>query len=245
LSLSNLQILPPVIRIAVQTNGRLVGTPILIDPFQVFCSKAALDEHKTTDPVSLAQLERLAQKKPDKRKKAAPFLCAGKNDEHLIMFFSSLLEACAGSAEWEKAASMLSSCVPANSAALKPDDFTAFFARGGYLDSLRQKGSVPMNVVPGLGDHNVGMNLVAGILAALYQAKVKGVGEKVETSLFESAIFNFGMMIQASNYEGIAQNYPIDVRESANPFNAAWRTKDDRFIQTCMPDYNTYYKKTL
>ena len=102
-----------------------------------------------------------------------------------------------------------------------------------------------MNVVPGLGDHNVGMNLVAGILAALYQAKVKGVGEKVETSLFESAIFNFGMMIQASNYEGIAQNYPIDVRESANPFNAAWRTKDERFIQTCMPDYNTYYKKFM
>ncbi len=121
-------------------------------------------------------------------------------------------------------------------------DFTAFFARGGYLDSLRQRGTVPMNVVPGLGDHNVGMNLAAGILAALYQAKVKGVGEKVETSLFESSIYNMGMMVQASNYEGIAQQYPIDVRKSANPFNAAWRTKDDRFIQTCMPDYNTYYK---
>ena len=121
-------------------------------------------------------------------------------------------------------------------------DFTAFFARGGYLDSLRQRGTVPMNVVPGLGDHNVGMNLAAGICAALLQAKLKGVGEKVETSLFESAIFNMGMMIQASNYEGIAQNYPIDVRKSANPFNAAWRTNDDRFIQTCMPDFNTYYK---
>lgn len=121
-------------------------------------------------------------------------------------------------------------------------DFTAFFARGGYLDSLRQKGTVPMNVVPGLGDHNVGMNLAAGILAALFQAKVKGVGEKVETSLFESSIYNMGMMVQASNYEGIAQQYPIDVRKAANPFNAAWRTKDDRFIQTCMPDYNTYYK---
>ncbi|QAT48650.1 CoA transferase [Caproiciproducens sp. NJN-50] len=121
-------------------------------------------------------------------------------------------------------------------------DFTAFFARGGYLDSLRQKGTVPMNVVPGLGDHNVGMNLAAGILAALYQAKIKGVGEKVETSLFESSIYNMGMMVEASNYEGIAQQYPIDVRKSANPFNAAWRTKDDRFIQTCMPDYNTYYK---
>ena len=124
-------------------------------------------------------------------------------------------------------------------------DFTAFFARGGYLDSLRQRGTVPMNVVPGLGDHNVGMNLAAGICAALLQAKLKGVGEKVETSLFESAIFNMGMMIQASNYEGIAQNYPIDVRKSANPFNAAWRTKDDRFIQTCMPDFNTYYKALI
>jgi L-carnitine dehydratase/bile acid-inducible protein F len=122
-------------------------------------------------------------------------------------------------------------------------DFTAFFARGGYLDSLRQKGSIPMNVVPGIGDHNVGMNLVAGILAALYQAKTKGVGEKVETSLFESAIYNFGMMIQAANYDGIARNYPINVRESANPFNAAWKTADGRYIQTCMPDYNTYYKK--
>ena len=124
-------------------------------------------------------------------------------------------------------------------------DFTAFFARGGYLDSLRQKGSIPMNVVPGIGDHNVGMNLVAGILAALYQAKTKGVGEKVETSLFESAIYNFGMMIQAANYDGIARNYPLNVRESANPFNAAWKTADGRYIQTCMPDYNTYYKKFI
>lgn len=124
-------------------------------------------------------------------------------------------------------------------------DFTAYFARGGYLDSLRQKGTVPMNVVPGLGDHNVGMNLAAGILAALYHAKVTGKGEKVETSLFESAVYNMGMMVQAANYDGIAKQYPINVRESANPFNAAWRTADDRFIQTCMPDYNTYYKKFM
>lgn len=121
-------------------------------------------------------------------------------------------------------------------------DFTSFFARGGYLDSLRQAGTVPMNVVPGLGDHNVGMNLAAGILAALYHAKTTGKGEKVETSLFESAVFNMGMMVQAAQYTGYGKKYPIDIRFSPNPFNAAWRTKDDRFIQTCMPDYNTYYK---
>lgn len=124
-------------------------------------------------------------------------------------------------------------------------DFTAYFARGGYLDALRQKGTVPMNVVPGLGDHNVGMNLAAGILAALYKAKTTGEGEKVTTSLFESAVFNMGMMVQAAQYKDIGKKYPISVRESQNPFNAAWRTKDDRFIQTCMPDYNTYYNKFM
>ncbi|AQS04691.1 CaiB/BaiF CoA transferase family protein [Clostridium beijerinckii] len=124
-------------------------------------------------------------------------------------------------------------------------DFTAYFARGGYLETLRQKGSVPMNVVPGLGDHNVGINLAAGILAALYQAKTKGVGEKVTTSLYQTAVFNMGMMIQAAQYKDIGTPYPINVREGNNPLLAAWETKDGRYIQTCTPDYNTYYKKLM
>lgn len=124
-------------------------------------------------------------------------------------------------------------------------DFTSFFARGGYLESLRQKGTVPMNVCPGLGDHNVGMNLAAGVLAALYHAEKTGEGEKVETSLFETAIHNMGMMVQAAQYEDYGVKYPIAIREAANPFNAAWETKDGRYIQTCMPDYNTYYNRWM
>lgn len=121
-------------------------------------------------------------------------------------------------------------------------DFTAFFARGGYLDSLRQKGTVPMNVCPGLGDHNVGMNLAAGVLAALYQAEKTGKGEKVATSLFETAVHNMGMMIQSAQYPEYGAKYPINIREASNPLNAAWETADGRFLQTCMPDYNTAYK---
>lgn len=124
-------------------------------------------------------------------------------------------------------------------------DFTAFFARGGYLETLRQKDDVPMNVVPGLGDHNVGINLAAGILAALYHAKMTGEGEKVETSLFETAIFNMGMMIQAAQYPDVGTPFPINIRENNNPFNACWKTKDGRYVQTCMPDYNMYFQKFL
>ena len=102
-----------------------------------------------------------------------------------------------------------------------------------------------MNVCPGLGDHNVGMNLAAGVLAALYHAEKTGEGEKVETSLFETAIHNMGMMVQAAQYEDYGVKYPIAIREAANPFNAAWETKDGRYIQTCMPDYNTYYNRWM
>ncbi len=122
-------------------------------------------------------------------------------------------------------------------------DFTAFFARGGYLENLRQKSDAPMNVVPGIGDHNVGINLAAGVLVAFYHAKMTGEGEKVETSLFESAIFNMGMMIQAAQYPDYGIKYPMNIREANNPLNAAWLTKDGRYVQTCMPDYNTYFKK--
>lgn len=121
-------------------------------------------------------------------------------------------------------------------------DFTAFFARGGYFETLRQKNDVPMNAVPGLGDHNVGINLAAGILGALYHAKMTGEGEKVETSLFETAIFNMGMMIQAAQYTEVGAKYPIDAREANNPILNCWKTKDGRYVQTCMPDYNHYFK---
>lgn len=124
-------------------------------------------------------------------------------------------------------------------------DFTSFFARGGYLEALRQKGSRPMNVCPGLGDHNVGMNLAAGLLAALYHAKETGEGEFVEVSLFSTAVFNMGMMVQAAQYKDYGKPYPIDITDADNPFNAAFETKEGRYIQVCCPDYNTYYKRFM
>ncbi len=124
-------------------------------------------------------------------------------------------------------------------------DFTSFFARGGYLESLRQKGERAMNVLPGLGDHNVGMDLAAGMLAALYKAKMTGEGEKVTTSLFEAAIFNMGMAVQAAQYTDYGIPYPVDSRNLGNPFLTAWTTKEGRIIQTCAPDYNTYYERMM
>lgn len=124
-------------------------------------------------------------------------------------------------------------------------DLTAFFSRGGYVDAMRQKDGIPFNMVPGLGDHNVGLNLAAGLLAALFQAQRTGKGDKVECSLYETSVFNMSMNIAAAQYPQFGMHYPINIHESQNPCNGAFRTKDDRFIQMCFPQYNLYFRSFI
>ncbi len=126
-------------------------------------------------------------------------------------------------------------------------DFTAFFARGGWSGSLYNKGTVPPNWIPGLGDHQAAMILAAGVLAALYRAKTTGVGDKVSTNLLHSAIFMQQMLIVASQYgtEFGGQKYPMDRRTAALPTQTPFKTKDDRFIQVMTPNYDLYYNKLV
>lgn len=124
-------------------------------------------------------------------------------------------------------------------------DYTAFFARAGILGSLYQKGTVPMNVIPGLGDHQCAMALVSGALAAYIRAKNTGEGEYVSTNLLHTSIYTQAIMIQAAQYSDYGQPYPIDRRTTTSPFILAYKTRDERFIQICMPVYDAYYPKFI
>lgn len=124
-------------------------------------------------------------------------------------------------------------------------DFTAFFARGGILGTLYEKDTVPMNVIPGLGDHQAGMFLAAGTMAALYRAKMTGEGEKVSVSLFHSAMYTVGIMLQAAQYPDYGMKYPMHRKDTPNPLLIAQKTRDGYFIQTCMPAYNQFYDRYM
>jgi crotonobetainyl-CoA:carnitine CoA-transferase CaiB-like acyl-CoA transferase len=75
-------------------------------------------------------------------------------------------------------------------------DVTAFFGRSGLYDAMREgsTGTVPM-ARPAQGDHTAGLALVGAILGGLRLAEKTGVGQAVETSLFETAVWT-----QASDY---------------------------------------------
>lgn len=124
-------------------------------------------------------------------------------------------------------------------------DYTAFFARGGISGNLYEKGTVPPNVVPGLGDHQAGMFLAAGMAAALYKAKTTGKGDKVTVSLMHSAMYTLGIMLQAAQYPDYGLKYPMNRDETPNPFIVSYKSKDDYFVQVCMPPYDMFYDRFM
>lgn len=120
-------------------------------------------------------------------------------------------------------------------------DFTAFYARGGILGPLRDKKSLPMLTVQGFGDHQVAMNLAAGVLAALYRAKTTGEGDQVVVSLFHSAVWDVSLMLQASQYGSDSCKFPMERWENGNPLTLAYQTSDDQWLQIAMPQYDRHY----
>lgn len=122
-------------------------------------------------------------------------------------------------------------------------DFTAFFARGGVLGTLFDKDHVPMNTIPGFGDHQVGLYLANGILAALYRARETGRGDKVSVSLLHSAIWDVAIMLQAAQYGSEVTRYPISRKDASNPLVVAHQTKDGRWIQFAAPAYDASYNR--
>lgn len=117
-------------------------------------------------------------------------------------------------------------------------DFTCFYARGGILGTLYEKGTSPVNPVPQFGDNVVAMNLASGILAALYRKQKTGLGDKVTVSIYQSAMFMFNLVITGSQY-GFA--YPVSRKAVTNPFLNTYKSKDDRWLQLACPEYDRMF----
>lgn len=121
-------------------------------------------------------------------------------------------------------------------------DFTAFAARGGWSGTLYEKGTSPIISIPGMGDHQCGMYLATGVLAAYIHAKNTGKGEKVTVSLYHAAVYGLALMIHSAQY---GNQYPISREDMLNPLQTTYITKDEVWIQFAIPEYNKYISKFL
>lgn len=124
-------------------------------------------------------------------------------------------------------------------------DFTAFFARGGVMGTMYDADSAPMTPVAGFGDHQVGLYLAGGVIAALYRARETGQGDQVTVSLLHTALWDVALYLQSNQYGDPSTQYPVSRKLISNPLNMAHKTKDGTWIQISMPRYDFYYPKFM
>ena len=108
-------------------------------------------------------------------------------------------------------------------------DATAWWARTGLMDVVREASSDPALPVPGLGDHPSAMTLTAAILLALLQRERTGKGTKVSSSLLANGAWANAYLLQAM-LAGAEDFAPVTRNESPNALVNRYRTRDGRWI---------------
>ena len=75
-------------------------------------------------------------------------------------------------------------------------DFTAWWARSGLMEFIRDPGQKPLAGAPGMGDHATATALFGAIMAGLYRRELTGEGSLVSTSLAANGVWANGMALQ-------------------------------------------------
>ncbi len=111
-------------------------------------------------------------------------------------------------------------------------DYSAAWARSGMQYLVGEPGSPPPTQRPGLMDRVTAGYIVAGVLAALLHREKTGIGQELEFSLYQSAVWTLAQDIQ-----GALMGLPLppnDRTKAENPLWNSYRTKDDRWFQLVM-----------
>jgi len=114
-------------------------------------------------------------------------------------------------------------------AAKRGFDSTAWWARTGMMDLVRDPGQAPLMGVPGFGDHSSAMSLFGAIMLGLYRRERTGEGSYVSTSLVANGVWANGMQLQ-----GVIAGFDLGEKRQqkgwSNPFTSVYGTSDDRFV---------------
>ncbi len=120
-------------------------------------------------------------------------------------------------------------------------DFTAFYARTGMmLDMSPLEADRPLNAVSGFGDHVTGMALASGICAALYRRTQCGLGDHVDSALFQVGIYTLTGGILAA-YHG--RPYPRSRMNTAQPTSNTYKCKDGKWLMLAANVWKLHWPK--
>jgi len=119
-------------------------------------------------------------------------------------------------------------------------DYTAYWARTGFMDLMRDPEGAPAFLRPGVGDHAAALALVSGILAALRVRERTGEGQEVGVSLQHMGYYVLGNDVACALASG--EPPPVhDRRRARNPLWNHYATADGRWIFLVMIESGRYW----
>jgi formyl-CoA transferase len=119
-------------------------------------------------------------------------------------------------------------------------DSVAFWARSGVMDLMHDKDSAPNISRPAYGDHVTTLAFLSGVMAALYVRERTGIGQKVEVSLYQAAVWALSADITGCLVSGEDSVMP-QRQTMGNPIRNVYPTKDGRWIMLGMTNAQHYW----
>jgi formyl-CoA transferase len=99
-------------------------------------------------------------------------------------------------------------------------DYSAYWARSGMMETMRDVGAPPSMQRPALGDHAAAVNLVCGLLAAMRLRDVSGAGRYVDVSLLQTGLHILGTDIS----NALVTRAPAKRHDRTAAPNALWNS---------------------
>jgi crotonobetainyl-CoA:carnitine CoA-transferase CaiB-like acyl-CoA transferase len=116
-------------------------------------------------------------------------------------------------------------------------DATAWWARSGLMDVVRDGEADPAMSMPGMGDHPSAMTLFGGIMLALFRRERTGQGAKVSSSLMANGVWSNAFIAQAVLC-GVSGFQRVSRLTTSNALANRYRTRDGRWLFLAMVQEN-------
>ncbi len=121
-------------------------------------------------------------------------------------------------------------------------DVTCYMGRGGVFGTTVDADSFPMIPTNGYGDFQASMFLAAGILAAYIGREKSGEGDYVTCALQHAGIYALSTGMVSAQY---GNQYPKSRMRVNNPLNNVFKSKDDKWVVLCLPEYDRDWPRVL
>jgi len=114
-------------------------------------------------------------------------------------------------------------------------------AMGGLMSLTGLPETPPLKTGPAIADALAGMNMVIGIIAALFKREKLGVGDKIEAAMMDSVFAVLEESVIRASMTGNA----LPARGNTDPLGAPWDaflTRDGKWVMVCAIGGDKFYQ---